>query len=148
MKLEDKITALTVLAKEVKAQLDTARGQWAEDARTKQRDVGGIGDEALGTVSREQGSTSWRLVDRQAFTEWAQAHAPHLVEYSAHVPEHHVTAIKKKPVTEDGEIIPGFDSVESGPKTVVRLEDDAADVVRRAVQSGALSYGSLLEIES
>lgn len=148
MELEDQVVALTVLQAKVKEELDRKRAAWLAQARPKQRSTAMIGDEELGSVSWRKGAQRWALRDPEALLGWAMENAPHLVDYAPHVPEHHVAALKKNPVTEDGEVIPGFEVSESPDGVTVKPAADAEAVVARAVRSGALAYADLLELES
>lgn len=148
MELEDQIVALTALQARVKKAIDGKRAEWLEKARPKQRSTAMIGDAEIGSVSWRKGATRWILTDKEALVTWAQAHASHLVDYEPHIPDHHLTALKKNPVTEDGEVIPGFEVSESDPGVTVKPVPEAEKVIEDAVAEGRLSWAQVLEIES
>lgn len=148
MELEDQIVALTALQSRIKDELDKKRKAWLEKARPKSRDTAMIGDAELGSVSWRKGATRWTLTDKEALIQWAQANATHLIDYGVFIPDHHLAALKKNPVTEDGEVIPGFEVSESEPGVTVKPVPDAGRVIENAVAEGQLSWSEVLEIES
>lgn len=147
MRLEDQIVALTVLQDRVKKELDARRKEWVEQARPKARDTAMIGDEVVGSVSWRAGAQRFQITDMAALVAWAQEHAPHLVSYDPTIPENHLAVLRKNPVDEHGELLPGFDVAVGDPGATVRTEKAAADVIARAVADGHLTYADMLELE-
>lgn len=142
-----KVVLFDRLERRVKAAKDTAKAHWSEGARAGQRDVAALGDADLGTVTMTKGRETWKHVDPAATLAWAKEHAPHLVETREVIPDGHLAALKKEPITPDGEIIPGFEPVVGDPYPSVRAAKDVDAVIESAVQAGLLNWDEVLELE-
>lgn len=149
MSVEQKILALTVLQKKVKAAVDEYRASWGEGKNLKDRGSASFAGELLGTVTMESSGGQWKLEDKDALLRWALENNPSLVRFDPHIPESTIAQLKKNPVTEDGEVLPGFELGEPGRKIVVRTERgvDANALISRAVANGELTVSELLELE-
>ena len=147
MRLEDQVAVLTVLDKRVKAELAARKAAWAEQARPKDRDAAMLGDAELGTVTLTAGRVSWKVTDKAALVAWAVENAPHLVQFSPHIPDDTLKTLLKDPTTPDGEILPGVEQTQGAPYPSVRLSKDADRAVAEAVAGGSLSWGEVLELE-
>lgn len=141
----DKLVLLSELEKRVKAAKDAAKAEWAENARPKQRDAAALGDAELGTVTMTKGRESWKLTDEGALIGWAQDNAPHML--TTRVREADLAVLKRKPITEEGEILPGFEQVTGEPYPSIRAVPGAADLIASAVQAGVLEWSEVLELE-
>lgn len=141
----DKLVLLSELEKRVKAAKDAAKAEWAAGARPKQRDAAALGDDELGTVTMTKGRESWRLTDEKALIAWARDNAPHLIV--ERIAEADLTALKRKPITEEGEILPGFEPVTGEPYPSIRAVPGAAALIESAVAAGALAWADVLELE-
>ena len=145
--LPNEILALTLLQKQVKEALDKKRAEWGTGKTPGDRSGAAIGGEQLGTVSFEKAKNSFKLTDPEAALEWAQEHLPQVVKFEPFLDVAWVTAVSKEPVTPDGEIIPGFELVEPAPRIVVRADKDGAEVLSRALATGALTFDEVLAVE-
>lgn len=148
MRADDRVVILELLERRVREAKNKAKKEWFDNARPGDRNTAMIGDEKLGSITYRAGAEKMRLVDSKALLDWCVENAPHLVSYEPHLPAHHLDALKNHPVNEKtGELLPGFEPSHGDPGSSVRLADGAADVLGRAISSGALSFDEVLEIE-
>lgn len=150
LELQDQIAALTVLQKRVKAELDARRDDWAKGARINQRDAAMVGEESLGTVSLGKPRVTLTVNDKDALIEWAMRERPELLSYDPHIAAADMDRLKKEVdvmLAETGELPPGFELKTGDPVTTVRLAKDADQVIQEAVNSGTITWDTVLAVE-
>lgn len=149
MNHEQRILALTRLQAQVKKALDAERSAWADGKEIGTRMPASFSAGRLGTISLEEKTGEFVLVDEAALLKWALANNQNLVDFEPRISSATKTVLKKNPVTSDGEIIPGFELAEPVAKVVVRsdLKGDPDAVIADAMRSGELVLSELLEIE-
>lgn len=147
LRTQEKLVLLAELEKRVKSVKDDLRKEFQSGAVPGDRLTAVLDGQKLGSVTYTKGREAWKHNDPAATLAWAKEHAPHLVETKEVIPDAHLTALKKEPVTADGEVIPGFEPVVGDPYASIRPEKNAGELIEAGLASGALSWTDVLELE-
>lgn len=152
MEIEQKIAALTVLEKAIKAENARLKAEWADGKKVGERKPAELNNSQMFLINLEAGSQTCVVEDESKVLEWALANNPQIVDFSPRVHPDSLAVLKKHPVTADGEVLPGFAFREGNPKVVMRKPKGVTDAMNNetviaAINAGELTLGNVLEIE-
>lgn len=153
VELSLKIIALALLKKQVAAEFEAAKEEWGRTHGPGDRKGAVVSGQLIGKVEWRGGKQSWKLTKPELLLAWAQENMPQEVKFEPFLNPGWVTQVSKNPVTKEGEVLPGFELVESkptvyaSPSTESKGGVDGAAVLSRALADGSLSFSEVLAVE-